>query len=77
MTGVKGKSGGLREGAGRPPQSVRIKHGSKILMSEKYQGRAVARSNGRALEIGSIEIDGRGKFRLVMPDGTEYTFMVS
>jgi preprotein translocase subunit YajC len=34
MSGKQGRSGGYREGAGRPPQSIRLKIGDTLIVSD-------------------------------------------
>lgn len=72
MAGAKGCSGGRRQGAGRPPQTVTLKQGATVLVFEKYQGQPVMRESGQGLALAKVSIERRGEFRLTLPDGTEF-----
>lgn len=73
MSGVKGKSGGRRDGAGRPPQNFTVKDDTVVLTRyECEDGRTQTR---RA----TVELRGRGRNRhihLVHDDGSRIVISI-
>lgn len=68
MTGTKGKSGGPRKGAGRPPKTARLKDGVRLLTAE-YDGNGPVAHDGHVLCFATVSVVGRGKLVLVWSDG--------
>lgn len=72
MPGTKGHSGGTRKGAGRPPQTLRLRNGASLLIYEKSDGQPIAPTGPRKF---TIEIEKRGYLRLT--NGTiEYSIIL-
>lgn len=73
MPGTKGKSGGLRDGAGRRPSKATIHTGSALMLTQVYP-------EGTAdLGSGLATVEGIGRSRLIkipQEDGSEIRILV-
>lgn len=73
MSGAKGKSGGEREGAGRPPNSATIKAGNPVMVSRKFP------DGVEHIGTGTVSITRSGNDRIVrvaLEDGSTLVITV-
>lgn len=65
MTGTKGKSGGQRSGAGRPPKNVVIGRGFKIRSGDKVIVRSVFPDGVTQGRLATVALEGSSHRRII------------
>jgi hypothetical protein len=65
MTGAKGKSGGSRDGAGRPAQNLTIGRGFKIRVGDKVLVRSEYQDGSTLDKLAVVSLRGNSRSRII------------